>query len=211
MGVVAGSEASTDESGEQMSDQGPEFPKYPGEGSAEGGQPVPPPPGLAPSAPEQPSAVATAVKLMWAGAALAVIGAVLGLMTTDKATVAEQMREADAGVTQTEIDAGYISSMVILVIFSLIAVGLWAWMAWKNGQGRSWARVVATVLGGLGILSILGSLAFAGAMGAGGGGGVGSIILGLAQIVLAVVILVLLWKKESTEYYEAVSAQGTTR
>jgi hypothetical protein len=194
-----------------MSDQGPEFPKYPGDGSAEGGQPAPPPPDLAPSAPERPSSISTAVKLMWAGAALAVIGAVLGLITTDKATIAEQMREADSGVTQTEIDAGYISSMVILVIFSVIAVGLWAWMAWKNGQGRSWARVVATVLGGLGILSTLGSLAFAGAMGAGGGGGTGSIILGVVQIGLTVVILVLLWKKQSTEYYEAVSAQGMKR
>jgi hypothetical protein len=35
-----------------------------------------------------------------------------------------------------------------------------------------------------------------------------TVIIGIVNMILAVVILVLLWKKESTEYYEAVSAQG---
>ena len=193
-----------------MSDQGPEYPKFPGEGLSEGTPPPPPPGGAAPVA-EQPSSIATAVKLMWVGAGLTLVSAVLGLVTTDKASVAEQMREADSGVTQTEIDAGYVASITILIVVSVIGLGLWAWMAWKNGQGRSWARVVATVLGGLGIFFTIMSLAFAGAMGAGGGGGAGSVVLGLINLILAIVILVLLWKKESTEYYNAVSAQGTMR
>ena len=49
---------------------GPEYPKYPGEGSSEGGPPPPPPGSAAPPVAEQPSSIATAVKLMYAGAAL---------------------------------------------------------------------------------------------------------------------------------------------
>ncbi len=35
-------------------------------------------------------------------------------------------------------------------IASLVVIALWLWMARENGQGRNWARILATVLFGPG-------------------------------------------------------------
>ena len=194
-----------------MTDQGPEYPKYPGEGSSDGGSPPPgaappPPPGAPQQVPQRPGSLTTAVRLMQLGAALSVLSVIVSLFTLDsiKETIAEVMRDADPNVSQTSIDAAYSVSVVSAVVGGIIGAGLWLWMAGKNGQGRSWARVVATVLGGLGLLSALVSFASPAMTGV-------TASLGVLNLILAVVILVLLWKKESTEYYNAVSAQGTMR
>ena len=80
----------------------------------------------------------------------------------------------------------------------VIAAGLWLWMAWKNGQGRSWARIVATVFGALNLLfTAVGFLS--------PGMTTVSLVFGVVNVVLAAVILVLLWQKSSTAYYNAVS------
>lgn len=196
-----------------MSDQGSEYPTYPGEGSSEG---TPPPPGSAPpppptggspaQPPQRPGSLDTAVRLMQLGAVLSVVSVVVTLFMLDslKDTIAETMRDADPNVTQSSIDSFYTVNVVLSVVGGLIAAGLWLWMAWKNGQGRSWARIVATVLGGLGILLSLGGFATPGATAV-------TIGLTLINLVLAITILVLLWKKESTQYYNAVTAQGMMR
>lgn len=190
-----------------MSDEsysGPEYPKYPGEGSAEGGQP--PPPGPAPAAPEQPSSIATSVKLMYAGAALSLLSIIVTLFTLDtiRETIEESVLESDSDATQSTIDAAIAVGITMAVVLGLIGVGLWLWMAWKNGQGRSWARIVATVLGALNVVFTLFGFTQSGMTAV-------TVTIGVANLILAVVILVLLWKKESTEYYNAVSAQGMLR
>ena len=72
------------------------------------------------------------------------------------------------------------------------------WMAIKNGQGRSWARVVACVLGGLNILFTL--LSFAG-----GTTALYRLVFSLVGVALAGVILYLLYRPESTRYYDFAS------
>jgi hypothetical protein len=108
------------------------------------------------------------------------------------------MRDSDPNVSQSTIDAAYSVAIVAGVIGGIIAVLLWLWMAWKNGQGRSWARVVATVFGGLNLLSTIFSLTSPQADGL-------SISISLINLVLAGAILVFLWRKESSAYYDAVS------
>ncbi len=71
-------------------------------------------------------------------------------------------------------------------------------MAWKNGQGRPWARIVATVLGGLNLLSTLSAVSLGNVTGA-------SIAVSVVGLVIALVILSLLWRKESSEFYAARS------
>jgi hypothetical protein len=195
-----------------MSDQGSEYPTYPGEGSSEG---TPPPPGSAPppptggspqQPPQRPGSLDTAVRLMQLGAVLSVVSVVVSLLMLDslKDSIAEAMRDADPNVTQSSIDAAYTVGIVSGVVGGIIGAGLWLWMAWKNGQGRSWARIVATVLGGLGLLSTLVGFASPGMTAV-------TLGFGLINLILAITILVLLWKKESSEYYNAVSAQGMMR
>lgn len=195
-----------------MSDQGPEYPTYPGDGSSEGS---PPPPGAAPPPPptggsqpppQRPGSIDTAVRLMQVGAVLSVLSVVVSIFMLDslKESIADAMRDADPNVTQSSIDAAYSVGIVSGVVGGIIGAALWLWMAWKNGQGRSWARIVATVLGGLGILSALAGFASPGTTAV-------TIGFSLINLVLAIVVLVLLWKKESTAYYNAVSAQGMMR
>jgi hypothetical protein len=50
------------------------------------------------------------------------------------------------------------ASAAPLVAGALITIGLWLWMGWANGRGRSWARIVAAVLFGINTLDLLISL-----------------------------------------------------
>ena len=179
-----------------MSEHGtvPEFPKYPGEGAESNG----PPP--QPSAPDVPSSITTAVKLMWVGAALSVAGVAVSILMLDtfKESIADSLRESDPNVSQTSIDAAYMGGIAAAVVVGLVSVGLWAWMAWKNGQGKSWARIVATALGGINVVFLLIGFAAPGANAV-------TLAFNALTLILAVVILVLLWKKDSSQYYDAVT------
>ncbi|MBD8608480.1 hypothetical protein IFT73_16610 [Aeromicrobium sp. CFBP 8757] len=154
-----------------------------------------------PAAPTQPSSIALAVKLMLVGAALSVISLVYSFATIGslKDDIRTELMKNDVDVSQSTIDAAYAVTITIAVVFGLIGALLWVWMAWKNGQGRSWARVVATILGVLNIVGLLFTIA-------GSNAETISVILSVVSSVLAVVILVLLWKKESSAFYDATAA-----
>jgi hypothetical protein len=137
---------------------------------------------------------------MQLGAVLSLLSVIVSLATLGslKDTIGDAMREADPNVSQSTIDAAYSVGIVSGVIGGIVAIGLWLWMAWKNGQGRSWARVVATVFGGLNLLFTAVSFGAPGMTAA-------SLGFGVLNIILAAIILVLLWRKSSTAYYDAVS------
>jgi len=46
--------------------------------------------------------------------------------------------------------------ITVWVVFSLVAIALWLWMARANSQGRNWARILSTVLFGLATLHLRG-------------------------------------------------------
>jgi hypothetical protein len=86
---------------------------------------------LVPSAP--PRAVNRAVRLMRAGAALAVVyGAVYGL-------------------TRHALVGGILSGVIAGLV--------WLWMAWKSNAGRNWARVLSSIFFGATIPGLFGSIA----------------------------------------------------
>lgn len=155
----------------------------------------------APPAPAQPSSIAMAVKLMYAGAGVALLGLVYTIATLGglKDDVREQILDGDPNATQATIDAAYGVLIGFAVVFGLIGALLWLWMAWKNGQGRGWARVVATVFGAFNLIGLLFSLA-------GGNAEPISLILSAVGAAIGVYVLVLLYKKESTSFYEGVAA-----
>ncbi|TXL62058.1 hypothetical protein [Aeromicrobium terrae] len=187
-----------------MSDQDPQpqYPKYPGEGGEtfSAGQPPAEYPSATQPEPERPQSIRTAVRLMQVGAGLSALGTIVSIATIGslKDSIEDSLRDSDPNVSQSTVDAAYSVAIVAGVIGGIIAVLLWLWMAWKNGQGRSWARVVATVFGGLNLLSTLFSLASPQADGF-------TISFSLINLVLAGAILVFLWRKESSAYYDSVS------
>jgi len=89
---------------------------------------------------ELPVSLVKALRLMYAGAGLAVVlGVTFGLATHSRTV---HMGDPASGAYK----AGYVVGGTIT---GLIAGGLWLWMAWANKRGRSWARILSTVFFGL--------------------------------------------------------------
>lgn len=155
---------------------------------------LPPPPtaGYRPVPVEQPASIRRAVRLMLVGAALSLVGTLVVLTQVD--TIRDTIEEDDPSLTASEVDTVVDVTVGATVVAGVIGVGLWLWMAQKNGQGRSWARVVATVLAVLNIVTTL--------VGVAGGGAAASLGFSLVSIVLAGAILYLLYRPESTRFYE---------
>lgn len=189
------------------------YPTYPGAGEpppGPGGYPTHPgtPPGGGsggyPGGPTsdvpQPPSVRTAVRLMLLGGALSLVSVIISVATLGslKDDIREELVKDDPSVSQSTVDAAYGISIGFAVVFGAIGVLLWLWMAWKNGQGRSWARIVATVLGGLNAVFTLLSFLTANAEPI-------SMVFSGINLVLAVVILVLLWRKDASAFFAARS------
>ena len=154
------------------------------------------------SAPQPPKPILTAVKLMYVGAAIQLISVFFTLASREE--IRDAVIESDTGLSDADVDTAVNVAVGVGVGVSVLGVLLWLWMASANKKGRSWARVVATVLGGLNIVFTLYSLS------SGGGAGVG-VLVNVVSIALAAVILWLLYRPESTEYYAAVKRNETFR
>jgi len=152
----------------------------------------PPMPGVAP---EPPQSILNAVKLMFVGAGLSALGIILALISTDG--IRDQIADADTGLTSDELDTAVTVFIGFTIFVGLVAVALWIWMARANRRGASWARTVATVLGALNILFTLYGLTQATGL---------TTVVSLATIALAAFIIWFLFRPESSQYYEAVSA-----
>ncbi|MGH8775851.1 MAG: hypothetical protein ACRDWI_11975 [Jiangellaceae bacterium] len=158
---------------------------------------VPPPPipfePAAGPAPQPPQPLRRAVLLMYAGAALSAVALIFAFGSRD--SIREQVEDTQ-DLSADDIDAAVNFGYAFVIIVGLIAIGLWIWMAETNRRGKSWARIVATVLGGLNIVLTLFSLS--------GGGGVNTIFQ-VVTIALAGVILWLLYRPDSSQFYAAMS------
>jgi hypothetical protein len=157
---------------------------------------LPPHPGAPTQQVEQPPSIVTAVRLMWVGAGLSALGILFTLFQTD--AIRDQVEEDNPSFTSSEVDTAVSVGIGFAVVFGLIGVGLWLWMASANGQGKSWARIVATVLGALNVVGAVFSLAVNPAT-------LLSVLVTIVSLILAVVILVLLYRPESSRFYEARS------
>lgn len=167
-----------------------------------GGQPFQP--YQLPQPVDRPRSLVLAVQLMWGGAVLTVLGAVVGLLMLDtmrevmaQELVAQGMPELATPGFLDAMDAVLVGS---LVVGAVVGVGLWCWMAVKNGQGRSWARILSTVLAGVYALNFLFSLGQAGVA--------FQQVVGLVQLALVVTTVVLMWQPASSQFYAARSVRS---
>jgi hypothetical protein len=150
---------------------------------------VPPRP---PSAP--PSSVIAAVKLMYVGAGLSLLGMLYGLTT--RVHTRERLAADDPDQTDSELALAVDVNTGIGVTIGLIAFGMWLWMAQTNLSGLRWARIVATVLFGLNVIVTLYGMTQTTGFG---------IVVSIISICLAGAILGLLYRQESTAYFVARS------
>jgi hypothetical protein len=141
---------------------------------------------------QSPGSVLNAVKLMYAGAALEVLAVIIAVVTIGSLKSAILARHP--AYTAASLHTAEVARTVPLVIGGLIAIGLWLWMAWANGKGRSWARVVSAVFFGINTLDLLISLFAVHA--------VATMIIGVAIWLVGLGAIVLLFSKESGPFYK---------
>lgn len=148
-----------------------------------------------PQGPPIPNSVQTAVKFMYAGAALSLLELIVGLATIGslKSAIEQAGRKAGKHYTPTQVHQLEVTSVVFAVIVGVIAIGLWIWMARANQAGHSYARITGTVFFGLNTLFLFLSLARPHV-------GLG-LIFNLLVWLAGLGAVILLWRKESGPYF----------
>jgi hypothetical protein len=149
-----------------------------------------------PVRPVPPSSVVQAVRLMYAGAVVSAVSLVVGLATTGSLRTA--LHKSDPSLTPAQLHTAQTALVIGSVFIGLIGIGLWVWMARTNQAGKSWARIVATVLFGLDTVFLLLGVARAGAA-------AGTLVSILTWLIGGGAVF-LLWRKDSTEYFATQSA-----
>ncbi|WP_374929259.1 hypothetical protein [Kytococcus sedentarius] len=149
----------------------------------------------------RPKALDLAVKLMWLGGIIQLLGMVPAFFMGDQMrdAVREQLEASGQEVTESVIDASVTFGIVFAVIFGVLGALLWFLHAWANGKGMNWARITGTVLGVLNILFTLVGLVMPNAAQT----GILPTLISLLVAALSLVIIVLMWRKENNPFYNA--------
>jgi hypothetical protein len=150
-----------------------------------------------PQRPAPPTPVLQAVRLMYAGAIVSAISLIITLVTVGSLKTA--IHNADPSLSASKLHSAEVAAVAVAIIFGLIGVGLWLWMARMNGAGKSWARIVASVLFALSTLSVLTSIARPSA--------IETRILGLLVWLAGLGAIALLWQRESSDFFTSQSSR----
>jgi hypothetical protein len=145
---------------------------------------------------QPPHAVVNAIRLMYAGAALEVVALIVALLT--RSSLRAAILKAHPRYTLTQLHAAEHARTGILVIGALIAIGAWLWMAWANGKGHNWARIVSAVLFGIDTLGLL--ISFGAARTA------ATLIVGVVIWLVGLAVIILIFNKSSGSFYRQPGA-----
>ena len=152
----------------------------------------------------KPGSVGLAEKLTYGGGVVSLITGIAGFLESDE-SVRERLeavleatgRTASSEVIDAQVAVAGPSALASGVVVALI----WFLVGWLLGKGKGWARIVATVLAVINVATTLFSL-FGSSLLPGATGGF-AIVLSVISAALAAVIVFLLWKKESSAYFQA--------
>jgi hypothetical protein len=142
---------------------------------------------------QPPRSVQTAVRLMYAGAAISAISFILGLVTIG--SVRHTLEKQYPHYSASKISALVNAEIAVVVVAGIIGVGLWLWMAWANKRGKNWARITGTVFFGLYTLDLI----FVAARSASGISTVFAIVTWLVGLGATI----MLWRRDSSNYFHA--------
>jgi len=148
-----------------------------------------------PAQPQAPSPVLNAVKLMYAGAAVTTVYAIVSLATIGSIKTA--LHKADTTLKPKQLDSAATFLVVGTIIFSVIVIALWLWMAWANKEGKTWARILATILACLNTLYMLGFVLQTRSI---------AVVFPALAWVIGGVAVYLLWRPDSSAFF---SRQGS--
>ena len=106
-----------------------------------------------PLRPPAPAPVRTAVKLMYAGAAVSTVALIISLASIGDIK-SYHLRWNDHSLTAAQLSQWRPLIITVAIVGGLFVPALWLWMARANGRGRDWARIVSTVLFGWATLDL---------------------------------------------------------
>ncbi|MGD0701116.1 MAG: hypothetical protein ABSA02_14655 [Trebonia sp.] len=157
-----------------------------------------PPEQYSQSASPVPQSVDNAVRFMYMGAAASLIGIVIDLATVgpvrDKLVT---LNNNSARLTSTQATDTEHVAIGALIVAGVIGVVLWIWMAQSNRSGKSWARIVATVLFGIDTISLIADINGASAL----SGTAATRIYGIVIWLIGLAAIILLWQRTSSDYF----------
>ncbi|REF36103.1 hypothetical protein [Thermasporomyces composti] len=138
---------------------------------------------------EKPTTVRVAVILMYVGAALSALVplSAFGSRSQLRPAAEQALRAQGRPAGAEEVEALTNAMLTSIVVFGLIMVAVWVFMAVMNGRGKPWARATASVLAVLNVFFNILGLSW----------------LGLALIVVGVVSAALLWVPASRPWFES--------
>lgn len=151
----------------------------------------------------RPSSVALAVRLMYTGAALALLNVVLPFVLSDmeRAATVERLRADGGNPSTAQIDSLLRSSLMLATAIGVLWLVTWLLMALCNGKGMGWARILASLLGVLNVISTVAGLVTSHSLNA-------TVVIPVVSALLAVVIVVLLWRRESSQWFTERSGRS---
>jgi tRNA A-37 threonylcarbamoyl transferase component Bud32 len=145
----------------------------------------------APPRPRPPTSVLAAAWLMYSGAALSVLSALVDLAIIGQIKTAFlASHPLLPGNTVKSFAAG--ASAGVLVAGGGV-VALWLWLAYASKQGAGWARTVGTVLFGVDTFIVVATL---GTRGIGVTKGIGVVVW-----LIALVTVISLWQRSASEFF----------
>jgi hypothetical protein len=152
----------------------------------------PPEPERQPARGEAPPSIRRAVSLVWAVVALSVLTAALQFLYIDDIVQATIEAQPDAGISA---DAARTTILLSGVVFLVLFGALWVLLGVFLNRGANWARIVLTILAGIGVLFGLLNLG-----GAGGSQPLMLTVTGLVSVVLQAALLYYLWQRDASAY-----------
>ena len=141
-----------------------------------------------PLQPAVPAPVLDAVKLMYGGAAGTVAQLIIALAYIGDS---KAYHLTVLGHHLTTAQLSHLRPLIITLVIgvALVLVALWLWMARATGQGKSWARIVSTVLFGLATLELTGIH------------GIAQLFWAMLTWLTGLVAVWLLWRPASTAFF----------
>lgn len=104
--------------------------------------------------PPAPPSVVNAVKLMYVGAAVSTVSLIISV--ADIGSLKSAIKKARPTWTTTQVNQYDRFLIIVALLSGVIGIALWLWMSWANKNGKSWARVLSTVLFCLATLDLVG-------------------------------------------------------
>jgi hypothetical protein len=144
-----------------------------------------------------PPSIQNAVRFIYAGAAIQALSVILEIAAV-RARIQSILATGSATpLTPSQLNTAEAVSVGFLVLGGVVGASLWLWMARKNRAGRRWARILSTVSFAILTLGLLAAIAQPIA--------VENKIIPVAEWVVGLLAIVLLWQGESSDFYAARS------